>query len=81
MPVGRKLRLFLFFHSGSHIENWHSILRNGLVNASYTKLQVRDRSAPSTCLISILCGRDSLLKVMSWEPLPAFSFSDRIQGL
>lgn len=26
--------------SGSHIENWHSILRNGLVNASYTKLQV-----------------------------------------
>lgn len=27
-------------HSGSHIENWHSILRNGLVNASYTKLQV-----------------------------------------
>ncbi|XP_058501459.1 protein mono-ADP-ribosyltransferase PARP6-like [Solea solea] len=27
------------FH-GSHIENWHSILRNGLVNASYTKLQV-----------------------------------------
>lgn len=27
--------------SGSHIENWHSVLRNGLVNASYTKLQVR----------------------------------------
>nr|XP_043871816.1 protein mono-ADP-ribosyltransferase PARP6-like isoform X2 [Solea senegalensis] len=27
------------FH-GSHIENWHSILRNGLVNASYTKLQL-----------------------------------------
>lgn len=26
--------------SGSHIENWHSVLRNGLVNASYTKLQV-----------------------------------------
>ncbi|XP_033295899.1 protein mono-ADP-ribosyltransferase PARP6 isoform X8 [Orcinus orca] len=25
---------------GSHIENWHSILRNGLVNASYTKLQL-----------------------------------------
>lgn len=30
-----------YFSSGSHIENWHSILRNGLVNASYTKLQVR----------------------------------------
>lgn len=31
--------IFLSF-SGSHIENWHSILRNGLVSASYTKLQV-----------------------------------------
>lgn len=30
----------LALSSGSHIENWHSILRNGLVNASYTKLQV-----------------------------------------
>uniref|UniRef100_A0AAZ3RJK6 Poly [ADP-ribose] polymerase n=1 Tax=Oncorhynchus tshawytscha TaxID=74940 RepID=A0AAZ3RJK6_ONCTS len=28
------------FSSGSHIENWHSILRNGLVNASCTKLQL-----------------------------------------
>lgn len=35
--------IFMFFtpSSGSHIENWHSVLRNGLVNASYTKLQVR----------------------------------------
>lgn len=32
--------------SGSHIENWHSILRNGLVNASYTKLQVKWRILP-----------------------------------
>lgn len=35
--------LLYFSHSlssGSHIENWHSVLRNGLVNASYTKLQV-----------------------------------------
>lgn len=32
--------LFSCLSSGSHIENWHSILRNGLVNASYTKLQV-----------------------------------------
>ncbi|PIO37002.1 hypothetical protein AB205_0158870 [Aquarana catesbeiana] len=30
----------IFSTSGSHIENWHSILRNGLVNASYTKLQL-----------------------------------------
>lgn len=35
----------LALSSGSHIENWHSILRNGLVNASYTKLQV-----PLRCL-------------------------------
>ncbi|XP_061630833.1 protein mono-ADP-ribosyltransferase PARP6 isoform X2 [Phyllopteryx taeniolatus] len=25
---------------GSHVENWHSILRNGLVNASNTKFQI-----------------------------------------
>lgn len=31
---------FSLYSSGSHIENWHSVLRNGLVNASYTKLQV-----------------------------------------
>uniref|UniRef100_A0A674JGT1 Poly(ADP-ribose) polymerase family member 8 n=1 Tax=Terrapene triunguis TaxID=2587831 RepID=A0A674JGT1_9SAUR len=30
------------FH-GSHIENWHSILRNGLVVASNTRLQVNNR--------------------------------------
>jgi len=28
------------FNSGSSIENWHSILRRGLLNASGTKLQV-----------------------------------------
>lgn len=32
--------LVIVLHSGSHIENWHSILRNGLVVASNTKLQV-----------------------------------------
>lgn len=31
---------FLILFSGSHIENWHSILRNGLVVASNTRLQV-----------------------------------------
>lgn len=30
----------LLCFSGSHIENWHSILRNGLVVASNTRLQV-----------------------------------------
>lgn len=43
---------FLTHSSGSHIENWHSVLRNGLVNASYTKLQVRQHgsvaAAPDT---------------------------------
>lgn len=36
--------------SGSHIENWHSILRNGLVNASYTKLQVMAPRPPHPTL-------------------------------
>uniref|UniRef100_A0A673GM42 Poly [ADP-ribose] polymerase n=1 Tax=Sinocyclocheilus rhinocerous TaxID=307959 RepID=A0A673GM42_9TELE len=36
----RKLHGSTFAFHGSHIENWHSILRNGLVNASYTKLQL-----------------------------------------
>lgn len=45
--------VFFFFllSSGSHIENWHSVLRNGLVNASYTKLQVRNLGA-ERCLCS-----------------------------
>uniref|UniRef100_A0A3Q3FEQ5 Poly (ADP-ribose) polymerase family, member 6b n=1 Tax=Labrus bergylta TaxID=56723 RepID=A0A3Q3FEQ5_9LABR len=37
--TARKLYGSTFAFHGSHIENWHSILRNGLVNASYTKLQ------------------------------------------
>uniref|UniRef100_A0A3Q1JZS8 PARP catalytic domain-containing protein n=1 Tax=Anabas testudineus TaxID=64144 RepID=A0A3Q1JZS8_ANATE len=39
--TARKLYGSTFAFHGSHIENWHSILRNGLVNASYTKLQVK----------------------------------------
>uniref|UniRef100_A0A673YI95 Poly [ADP-ribose] polymerase n=1 Tax=Salmo trutta TaxID=8032 RepID=A0A673YI95_SALTR len=38
--VARKLHGSTFAFHGSHIENWHSILRNGLVNASCTKLQL-----------------------------------------
>uniref|UniRef100_A0A8C6UJ91 Poly [ADP-ribose] polymerase n=1 Tax=Neogobius melanostomus TaxID=47308 RepID=A0A8C6UJ91_9GOBI len=38
--MARKLYGSTFAFHGSHIENWHSILRNGLVNASYTKLQL-----------------------------------------
>ncbi|KAK7877517.1 hypothetical protein WMY93_031763 [Mugilogobius chulae] len=38
--MARKIYGSTFAFHGSHIENWHSILRNGLVNASYTKLQL-----------------------------------------
>ncbi|XP_035521008.1 protein mono-ADP-ribosyltransferase PARP6-like [Morone saxatilis] len=38
--TARKLHGSTFAFHGSHIENWHSILRNGLVNASYTKFQL-----------------------------------------
>ncbi|KAM7414800.1 hypothetical protein PAMA_019559 [Pampus argenteus] len=38
--TARKLHGSTFAFHGSHIENWHSILRNGLINASYTKLQI-----------------------------------------
>uniref|UniRef100_A0A3Q3F6I5 Poly (ADP-ribose) polymerase family, member 6a n=1 Tax=Labrus bergylta TaxID=56723 RepID=A0A3Q3F6I5_9LABR len=37
--TAKKLYGSTFAFHGSHIENWHSVLRNGLVNASYTKLQ------------------------------------------
>ncbi|XP_008410186.1 poly [ADP-ribose] polymerase 6-like isoform X2 [Poecilia reticulata] len=38
--TARKLYGSTFAFHGSHIENWHSILRKGLINASYTKLQL-----------------------------------------
>ncbi|XP_029289870.1 protein mono-ADP-ribosyltransferase PARP6-like isoform X2 [Cottoperca gobio] len=38
--TARKLYGSTFAFHGSNIENWHSILRNGLINASYTKLQL-----------------------------------------
>ncbi|XP_070301500.1 protein mono-ADP-ribosyltransferase PARP6 isoform X2 [Salvelinus sp. IW2-2015] len=40
LRTAKKLYGSTFAFHGSHIENWHSVLRNGLVNASYTKLQV-----------------------------------------
>uniref|UniRef100_A0AAQ4QRJ4 Poly (ADP-ribose) polymerase family, member 6a n=1 Tax=Gasterosteus aculeatus aculeatus TaxID=481459 RepID=A0AAQ4QRJ4_GASAC len=45
--TAKKLYGSTFAFHGSHIENWHSVLRNGLVNASYTKLQVR---SPGSCI-------------------------------
>ncbi|ELV11280.1 Poly [ADP-ribose] polymerase 6 [Tupaia chinensis] len=47
LPLSRST----FAFHGSHIENWHSILRNGLVNASYTKLQPRASQATSLTLL------------------------------
>ncbi|ROL42126.1 Poly [ADP-ribose] polymerase 6, partial [Anabarilius grahami] len=44
--TAKKLYGSTFAFHGSHIENWHSVLRNGLVNASYTKLQ---------CFCRLLC--------------------------
>nr|XP_057944193.1 protein mono-ADP-ribosyltransferase PARP6-like isoform X2 [Doryrhamphus excisus] len=38
--TARKLYGSTFAFHGSHIENWHSILRTGLVNASNTKFQM-----------------------------------------
>ncbi|XP_063765876.1 protein mono-ADP-ribosyltransferase PARP6-like isoform X1 [Eleginops maclovinus] len=38
--TARELYGSTFAFHGSHIENWHSILRKGLINASYTKLQL-----------------------------------------
>lgn len=40
-PVSCALTIVVSTFSGSHIENWHSILRKGLVNASKTKFEVR----------------------------------------
>nr|XP_061812914.1 protein mono-ADP-ribosyltransferase PARP6-like [Nerophis lumbriciformis] len=38
--TARELYGSTFAFHGSHVENWHSILRNGLVNASNTKFQM-----------------------------------------
>uniref|UniRef100_A0A8B9XMA6 Poly(ADP-ribose) polymerase family member 6 n=1 Tax=Bos mutus grunniens TaxID=30521 RepID=A0A8B9XMA6_BOSMU len=55
--TAKKLYGSTFAFHGSHIENWHSILRNGLVNASYTKLQVSLCSFSSlSSLISHFCS-------------------------
>uniref|UniRef100_A0A8C2JW19 Poly (ADP-ribose) polymerase family, member 6b n=1 Tax=Cyprinus carpio TaxID=7962 RepID=A0A8C2JW19_CYPCA len=53
--TARKLHGSTFAFHGSHIENWHSILRNGLVNASYTKLQV-PHVLPTDFLLYLCAG-------------------------
>ncbi|KAG9341917.1 hypothetical protein JZ751_018234 [Albula glossodonta] len=47
--TAKKLYGSTFAFHGSHIENWHSILRNGLVNASYTKLQRTEAAVFTGC--------------------------------
>ena len=38
--------------SGSHLENWHSIMRQGLINASGTKLQMHGAAHGSGIYLS-----------------------------
>lgn len=73
--IAHRIPLFLRLNhpfssfSGSHIENWHSILRNGLVNASYTKLQVELKSL-QICTGGEYSGskwQQSLIPSASWS--------------
>eukprot|EP00063_Salmo_salar_P050866 XP_014025701.1 PREDICTED: poly [ADP-ribose] polymerase 6-like isoform X2 [Salmo salar] len=52
----RKLHGSTFAFHGSHIENWHSILRNGLVNASCTKLQLHGAAYGKGVYLSPVSG-------------------------
>lgn len=54
---------FFILFSGSHIENWHSILRNGLVVASNTRLQVNRQNR----LQLTLCMLDYILALASFQ--------------
>ncbi|XP_029137875.1 protein mono-ADP-ribosyltransferase PARP6-like isoform X2 [Labrus bergylta] len=54
--TARKLYGSTFAFHGSHIENWHSILRNGLVNASYTKLQLHGAAYGKGIYLSPISG-------------------------
>uniref|UniRef100_H2LJK9 Poly [ADP-ribose] polymerase n=1 Tax=Oryzias latipes TaxID=8090 RepID=H2LJK9_ORYLA len=64
--TARKLYGSTFAFHGSHIENWHSILRKGLVNASYTKFQLHGaaygRGIYLSPISSISFGYSELLK-------------------
>ncbi|XP_023851170.1 protein mono-ADP-ribosyltransferase PARP6 isoform X3 [Salvelinus sp. IW2-2015] len=57
LRTAKKLYGSTFAFHGSHIENWHSVLRNGLVNASYTKLQLQYSSDQlGVCLHPCVCS-------------------------
>ncbi|XP_057599746.1 protein mono-ADP-ribosyltransferase PARP8 isoform X2 [Hippopotamus amphibius kiboko] len=51
--AAKKLFGSTFAFHGSHIENWHSILRNGLVVASNTRLQRRLKMGRQCCIKKI----------------------------
>lgn len=54
--AAKKLFGSTFAFHGSHIENWHSILRNGLVVASNTKLQLHGAMYGSGIYLSPLAS-------------------------
>ncbi|CAJ1056434.1 protein mono-ADP-ribosyltransferase PARP6-like [Xyrichtys novacula] len=54
--TAKKLYGSTFAFHGSHIENWHSILRNGLVNASCTKLQLHGAAYGKGIYLSPISG-------------------------
>ncbi|XP_041650542.1 protein mono-ADP-ribosyltransferase PARP6-like [Cheilinus undulatus] len=54
--TARKIYGSTFAFHGSHFENWHSILRNGLVNASYTKLQLHGAAYGKGIYLSPISG-------------------------
>ncbi|XP_076608603.1 protein mono-ADP-ribosyltransferase PARP6 isoform X6 [Chaetodon auriga] len=59
--TAKKLYGSTFAFHGSHIENWHSVLRNGLVNASYTKLQVRNPGSWLEFMMHLLSDSEAAL--------------------
>ncbi|NXY39032.1 PARP6 polymerase, partial [Pomatorhinus ruficollis] len=74
--TAKKLYGSTFAFHGSHIENWHSILRNGLVNASYTKLQLHGAAYGKGIYLSPI---SSISFGYSGKRLPALCPPSRIQ--
>ncbi|XP_077374157.1 protein mono-ADP-ribosyltransferase PARP6-like isoform X1 [Festucalex cinctus] len=70
--TARKLYGSTFAFHGSHIENWHSILRNGLVNASNTKFQMHGAAYGKGIYLSpissISFGYSDMGKGQHWIP-------------
>uniref|UniRef100_A0A8C7I721 Poly [ADP-ribose] polymerase n=1 Tax=Oncorhynchus kisutch TaxID=8019 RepID=A0A8C7I721_ONCKI len=80
--TAKKLYGSTFAFHGSHIENWHSVLRNGLVNASYTKLQLHGAAygkgiylSPISSISFGYSGRNDPLSCRQWSALTLSVFS------